>query len=407
MNRSSIVALLVFAAAWFGLINPAAAQKREGLALTPPMGWNSWNKFGCNVSEALIRQTADAMVASGMRDAGYRYIVIDDCWQVARDSMGFIVADPARFPGGMKALADYVHAKGLLFGLYSCAGEKTCGGRPGSRGHEFQDALQYAKWGVDYLKYDWCNTEGLSAVGAYTTMRDALYATGRPVVFSICEWGTNKPWEWAGNVGHLWRTTGDIAPVFDGEVNHGTWSSWGIMKIAEMRENIRQYAGPGHWNDPDMLEVGNGMSVNEDRAHFSLWCMMAAPLMAGNDLSAMSQATHDILCNREVIAVDQDSLGVQGYREAMNDSVEVWTKPLMNGSWAVCFLNRSSEPKKIDREWSSITTTDTVSQRSLKPGSTVYNVRDLWAGQDRGTTAKPVIATLYSHEVLMVRLTPR
>ncbi len=407
MTRPSLAALMVALVTLILFSSSAVAQKREGLALTPPMGWNSWNKFGCNVSEALIRQTADAMVASGMRDAGYRYVVIDDCWQVARDSMGFIVADPERFPSGMKALADYVHSKGLQFGLYSCAGDKTCGGRPGGRGHEYQDALTYAKWGVDYLKYDWCNTEGLSAPGAYTTMRNALYASGRPIVFSICEWGDNKPWEWAGNVGHLWRTTGDISAVFDGEVNHGTWSSWGVMKIAEMRKSIRQYAGPGHWNDPDMLEVGNGMSVSEDRAHFSLWCMMAAPLMAGNDLSAMSQASHDILCSKEVIALDQDSLGVQGYRLSSSDSVEVWVKPLMGGSWAVCFLNRSIAAKKIDVAWSSVTTSDSVSQRTLNPAATTYAVRNLWAKKDEGTTAKPVVATLPSHDVLMFRLSPR
>lgn len=407
MTRPLLPALMVAIVVLILFSSSGVAQKEEGLALTPPMGWNSWNKFGCNVSEALIRQTADAMVASGMRDAGYRYIVIDDCWQVARDSMGFIFADPERFPSGMKALADYVHSKGLLFGLYSCAGDKTCGGRPGGRGHEYQDALTYAKWGVDYLKYDWCNTEGLNAVGSYTTMRNALYASGRPIVFSICEWGDNKPWEWAGNVGHLWRTTGDISAVFDGEVNHGTWSSWGVMKIAEMRKNIRQFAGPGHWNDPDMLEVGNGMSVSEDRAHFSLWCMMAAPLMAGNDLSAMSQASHDILCNKEVIAIDQDSLGVQGYLLSSNDSVEVWVKPLIAGNWAVCFLNRSLVPKKIDYAWSGITTSDTVSQRTLNTTHTAYAVRDLWAKKDLGTTAKAVAATLPSHDVLLFRLTPR
>jgi len=383
------------------------AQKREGLALTPPMGWNSWNKFACDVNEALIRQTADAMVSSGMRDAGYRYIVIDDCWQVDRDSLGFIVADPLRFPSGIKALADYIHSKGLKFGIYSCAGSKTCGGRPGSRGHEYQDALTYAKWGVDYLKYDWCNTEGLNAVGAYTTMRDALYATGRPIVFSLCEWGDNKSWEWADTVGQLWRTTGDITAIFDGSVNHGTWSSWGVMKIVEMRPGIRKHAGPGHWNDPDMLEVGNGMTVNEDRAHFSLWCLMAAPLIAGNDVRAMSSDVHDILCNTEVIAVDQDSVGVQGYRQSINDSVEVWLKPMSHGDWAVGFLNRTLEPRKIAVQWSSIASTDTLSHRVLDPKGTAYTVRDLWAKKNRGTTSSPVNATLEPHAMMLFRLTPR
>src|SRR5512133_1497379 len=245
------------------------AQKFENLAPVPPMGWNSWNKFGCNVNEKMLREVADAMVSTGMKDAGYNYLVVDDCWHGQRDSLGFIQADPEHFPSGIKALTDYIHSKGLKFGIYSCAGNKTCAGRPASRGHEYQDALQYARWGVDYLKYDWCDTEGLNAPSAYTTMRDALFAAGRPIVFSLCEWGNNKPWEWGAKVGHLWRTTGDIAPCFDCEDNHGTWSSWGVMKILDMQKDLRQFAGPGHWNDPDMMEVGNGMKVNEDRAHFS------------------------------------------------------------------------------------------------------------------------------------------
>src|SRR5688500_18365850 len=192
------------------IVTTAFAQKYPGLAKTPPMGWNTWNKFACNIDEKLIRQAADEMVSSGLRDVGYTYIVIDDCWHGQRDSLGFIQPNAQTFPSGMKALADYIHSKGLKFGIYSDAGATTCGGRPGSRGHEYQDALTYARWGVDYLKYDWCNTEGLNPVGAYTTMRDALYKAGRPVVFSICEWGENKPWEWGKSVGHLWRTTGDI-----------------------------------------------------------------------------------------------------------------------------------------------------------------------------------------------------
>ena len=229
-------------------------------------------------SEGIVRETADAMVATGMRDAGYRYVIIDDCWQGERDADGFIQPDPERFPSGMKALADYVHAKGLKLGLYSDAGWTTCGDRPGSRGHEYQDALSYARWGIDYLKYDWCDTDGLNAEGAYQTMRDALEAAGRPIVFGICEWGDNQPWEWGKTIGHLWRTTGDIAPCFDCEVDHGDWSSWGVLRILDMQEGLRAHAGPGHWNDPDMLEVGNGMSEAEDRAHFSMWAMLAAPL---------------------------------------------------------------------------------------------------------------------------------
>ncbi len=380
------------------------SQKFQDLALTPPMGWNSWNNFGCDVNEELIRATADAMVASGMKDAGYAYVVIDDCWHGVRDSLGFIQANPQRFPSGMKALADYIHARGLKFGIYSGAGDKTCAGYPGSRGHEYQDALSYARWGVDYLKYDWCNTKGLNPEGAYTTMRDALFAAGSPIVFSMCEWGTHKPWEWSKDVGHLWRTTGDIAAVFDGVVDHGTWASWGVTKIVDARQDVRQYAGPGHWNDPDMLEVGNGMSPAEDRSHFTLWCMMAAPLMAGNDLRAMDKKTVEVLTNREVIAVDQDSLGTQGFRVETIDSVEVWAKPLAGGDWAVCFVNRSVGARKITYDWSMHPITDELSRRTLDTGKHTYGLRDLWRKAAAGTTKKELQESIQPHDVLAFRL---
>lgn len=406
MKHNSVYIGVVVSIICLSSPRPLQAQKFEGLALTPPMGWNSWNKFQCNVDERMIREIADAIVSSGMRDAGYQYVVIDDCWHGERDSAGFIHPDPLRFPSGMKALADYVHGKGLKFGIYSCAGIKTCGGRPGSRGHEYQDALSYASWGVDYLKYDWCNTSGLSAVGAYTTMRDALFAAGRPIVFSLCEWGDNQPWTWAKEIGHLWRITGDITNCFDCEVNHGAWSSWGVMKIVEMRKDIRKYAGPGHWNDPDMLEVGNGMSVSEDRSHFTLWCLLAAPLVAGNDLRGMSKETIQILTNREVIAIDQDSLGVQGFRyNDDEDGLEVWTKPLSHGDWAVCFLNRSAKTEKIDFDWSNHVIQDDLSGMALNTNEAVYAIRDLWKKKDLGTTKGKLDAEISSRDVLMLRLT--
>lgn len=380
------------------------AQKFEGLALTPPMGWNSWNTFGCDVNEGLIREMADAMVSSGMMDVGYRYIIIDDCWHGMRDSLGFIHPDSQRFPSGMKALADYIHIRGLKLGIYSCAGEKTCAGRPGSRDHEYQDARTYAQWGVDYLKYDWCNNTGLNSVVAYTTMRDALFAAGRPVVFSICEWGDTKAWEWGKDVGHLWRTTGDITDCYDCEVNHGTWSSWGIMKIVEMRKDIRQYAGPDHWNDPDMLEVGKSMSQSEDRAHFSLWCMMAAPLIAGNDLRNMKKETIEILTNVEMIAIDQDLLGIQGFRYDAKDDLEVWVKPLKDGEWAVCFLNRSTIPREMIFDWSKNVITDPVSRWALDPGITVYSIRNLWEKKEIGTTKSIFQAVIPVHDVVVLRL---
>jgi alpha-galactosidase len=383
----------------------AYGQKFDQLALTPPMGWNSWNKFACEINEDLIRQTADAMVATGLKDAGYQYVNIDDCWHGERDAQGFIHPDPKRFPSGMKALADYVHSKGLKLGLYSDAGWKTCGGKPGSRGREFQDAQTYAQWEVDYLKYDWCNAEALNAEGAYLTMRDALYAAGRPMVFSICEWGNQKPWLWGAKLGHLWRTTGDITAKFDGVEDHGTWKSSGILQILDMQLGLRQYAGPGHWNDPDMLEVGNGMSANEDRAHFSMWCMLAAPLIAGNDLRAMSKETLEILTNKDVIAVDQDPLGIQGFRFSTDGVLEIWFKPLANEAWAMCVLNRSPRAQKVVFDWKAKPVADDLSKREARFDAVKYSLRDLWTKKDRGTTEKPLDAEVPAHDVLVLRLT--
>jgi alpha-galactosidase len=380
--------------------------KYQGLALTPPMGWNSWNKFACNVDENMIKGMADAMVSSGMRDAGYVYLNIDDCWHGDRDSLGFIHPDAKRFPSGMKALADYVHSKGLKLGIYSDAGSLTCGGKPGSRGHEFQDAMMYAKWGIDYLKYDWCNTEGLKAQGAYMTIAAALQSAGRPIILSLCEWGQSDPWRWASNVGQLWRTTGDIGDKWEGLKSYGNWSALSAMKILESQDTLRKYAGPGHWNDPDMLEVGNGgMTTSENRAHFTMWAMIAAPLIAGNDLRNMSKETAEILMNKEVIAIDQDSLGIQGFKYAAKDSLETWVKPLKGGDWAVTFLNRKSEPQQVDFNWQNEVINDDLSRATLDAKQTVYKVRNLWAKKDIATTKKPLKATVPAHDVLTLRLT--
>ena len=290
----------------------------NGLALTPPMGWNSWNTFRLNINEDLVKEVADVMVEKGFKDAGYEYVVIDDGWQIRRDDEGNIIANPDKFPSGIKALADYVHSKGLKFGLYSDAGTLTCGGFPGSQGYEYQDARQYAAWGVDYLKYDWCNTGNQSAPDSYTLMRNALLMADRPIVFSICEWGTTKPWLWARDVGHLWRTTFDIRPCWDcGQRAHSKGvlieNFIGFTKILDQQVGLESYAGPGHWNDPDMLEVGNGdLTYDENKAHFSLWCILAAPLMLGNDVRTLKPEIHEILTNKEVIAVNQDPLGRQG-----------------------------------------------------------------------------------------------
>jgi alpha-galactosidase len=365
----------------------------NGLALTPPMGWNSWNKFGCNIDENLIRKEADALVSSGMRDAGYQYVVIDDCWQSSRDAKGNIVADPQRFSGGMQALADYVHERGLKFGLYSDAGTKTCAGRPGSRGYEYQDARQYAAWGVDYLKYDWCHTGSQNAHASYLVMSDALRATGRPIVFSLCEWGTSKPWTWARDIGNLWRSTGDIADSWEGKRDYRL----GVVTILDLVAELAPYAGPGHWNDPDMLEVGNGgMTDTEYRAHFSLWAILAAPLIAGNDMSTMNPATRAILTNREVIAIDQDPLGDQGRRVAKRAGQEVWARNLKGGSRAVVLLNRAEQPQTVTVDWESLG----------YPAGLSARIRDLWTGADlpkaRGQFAAPVA----SHGVVMILIRP-
>lgn len=384
----------------------AEAQKYKDLALTPPMGWNSWNTFQANISEKLVMQTVDSMIQSGMAAAGYTYIVLDDGWmKMERDTMGNLVADPAKFPHGMKAVSDYVHSKGLKFGLYNCAGTKTCGGYPGTRGYEYQDARLYASLGVDYLKFDWCSSDGLTAKEAYTTMSKALRIAGRPIVFSLCEWGNNKPWEWATEVGQLWRTTGDIYNCFDCIKNYGTCNGWGAVQIMDKQKDLRKYAGPGHWNDPDMMEVGNGMSDNEGRAHFSLWCMIAAPLIAGNDLRSMSRKTISILTNKEAIAIGQDSLGVQGYVYQQKDSVDTWIKPLRNNEVAVCFFNRSVQPVNINYNWKGNAVNDTLSKTMIDFNATTYAVRDIWAKKAVGTTDKIFATAVPVHDVIVLRLT--
>lgn len=397
-----ILTLLALAA---GFSNAAQAQKFDGLAATPQMGWNSWNTFACNINEQLIRDTADAMVKLGLKDAGYEYVNIDDCWHGKRDQDGVIHPDAERFPSGMKALADYVHGKGLKLGIYSDAGATTCGGRPGSRGHEYQDAITYAAWGIDYVKYDWCDTKGLNAVGAYTTMRDAIRSAGRPMLFSMCEWGDNKPWEWATEVGHSWRTTGDIYACWDCEFSHGSWSSLGVLRILDKQAGLRKYAGPGHWNDMDMLEVGMGMTEDEDRAHFAIWAMMASPLILGNDLRSMPESTRRILSNKDVIAINQDKAGIQAWKFMDAGQLEYWAKPLANNEWAVMLLNRGEQAASISYDWKAHQLSDDLSKREADFKQTVYHWRDIWGGKS-GDTSKKLEARVAPHSALLLHLKP-
>jgi alpha-galactosidase len=365
---------------------PAAALD-NGLALSPQMGFNNWNATHCGAdfNEDMVKGIADLFVSSGLKDAGYQYVNLDDCWAAKdRDANGDYVPNATRFPHGIKALADYVHSKGLKFGLYTSAGTMTCAQTmPGSLGHERQDAKLWASWGVDYLKYDNCNNEGQDAVKRYTAMRDALLATGRPILYSICEWGENKPWLWAKDVGNSWRTTGDIS---DGYAS--------MLSIVHQNMALAQYAGPGHWNDPDMLEVGNGgMTDTEYRSHFSLWSEMAAPLLIGSDLRTASAETMAILTNKEVIAVDQDALGVQGAPITTEGGRDVFVKPLKNGDRAVALFNESDSPQRIS----------TTASAAGLPSAPAYTVRDLWAHATT-ETAGAIAATVPAHGTVMVRV---
>jgi alpha-galactosidase len=356
------------------------------LAKTPPMGWNSWNHFATKIDDATVRAQADAMVLSGMRDAGYTYINIDDGWEKGRDQDGNIVPNE-KFPD-MKALADYVHSKGLKLGIYSSPGPKTCAGYEGSYKHEEQDAASYAKWGIDYLKYDWCSAGEVPELkadmkGTYKKMADALKRTGRPIVLSLCQYGYQNVWQWGAEVGgNLWRTTGDIEDKYTS-----------MAYIGFGQNGLEQYAGPGHWNDPDMLEVGNGgMSTDEYRTHMSLWAILAAPLLAGNDLTKMDASTIELLTNREVIAIDQDPLGKQGRRIWQEGPLEVWAKDLQGGDMAVGFFNRGYTQSAMKLPLSAL---------NIKGKA---GVRDVWKHQDLGKVAGELTANVPRHGVVMFRI---
>jgi len=349
------------------------------------MGWNSWNHFACNISEKTIRETAEKIVSSGLRDLGYKYVNLDDCWQVAREPVSNkIIADPATFPSGMKNLSDYIHSLGLKFGLYSDAGFKTCAGRPGSLGFEDIDAKTYAEWEVDYLKYDNCNHDGSSGkTHRYPTMRDALNKTGRPIFFSICEWGSEKPWEWGKETGNSWRTTGDISD---------SWDSF--IGILDQQVGLEKYSEIGAWNDPDMLEVGNGgMSINEYQAHFALWCVLKSPLLLGMDVNKITPEIMNIIGNEALIAINQDESGNPGYRASKDGNKEVWTTKLTGNNWAAVMLNRGNETAVIRTTFKDIGFT--------APGG---NVHDLIRNKNLGYFEQFYEIAVPAHSVEVIKL---
>jgi alpha-galactosidase len=378
------------------LFGGVASVGQVKTAATPPMGWNSWNHFAVRVTDADVRSAADMMVSTGMRDAGYVYVNVDDAWQGERDAQG-VLHPNKRFPN-MKALGDYIHSKGLKFGVYSSPGVKTCGGYAGSLDHEAQDAKMYADWGVDYLKYDLCSFEDEMKkvraahpddpeaakklmIAAYKKMGDALKATGRPILYSLCQYGVDQPWKWGPEVGaSMWRTTDDIDDSY-----------WRMITIGFSQAGLSKFAGPGHWNDPDMLEVGNGkMTEDEYKTHMSLWVILAAPLLAGNDLSKMSEADKNILMNKEAIAIDQDSLGKQGDRLYQSGDLDVWTKPLSGGRVAVGMFNRS---------WSNREVSVDLAEIGFKNGA---NVRDVWKQKDLGRRSGVVRDWIPKHGVTLL-----
>ncbi len=378
--RAAVVLLLLSRAALcLGLDN--------GLGRTPQMGWNSWNHFRCDITATVLEETADAFISTGLSKLGYEYVNVDDCWAKSRDAQGNVQPDPETFPD-MASLADYIHSKGLKFGLYSAAGNKTCQGRPGSLGYEIRDANSYAKWGVDYLKYDNCHNPGLPPMVRYPPMQKALNQTGRPIFYSVH--AVPNPITWDSLMCNSWRTTSDIKDywekmIYNAETNDQWWT----------------YSGPGGWNDPDMLEVGNGgMTVTEYETHFSLWCLMKAPLLIGCDVRNMSSDTLRILTNSEVIAVNQDPLGEQGHKvksvgkEGLEQ--EVWAGPLSDGAFAVLLLNKDTEVAQVTADWSDF---------GLDP-SVEAKVRDLWQHKDLGTMKGSVSVSVPSHGVAMYRITP-
>jgi alpha-galactosidase len=379
----------------------------SSLALTPPMGWNSWNTFGYNINESVVRETAEALVSTGLKDHGYEYIVIDDCWSIRdkRDANGDLIADPEKFPNGMQALADYVHGKGFKLGIYSDAAEMTCSGYPGSLGFEEQDAKLWASWGIDFLKYDYCHAplfDQAIAIERYTRMGEALRKSGREFLFSLCEWGNQSPHLWGRKVGgHMWRVSGD---VYDSWVNHhmNGWHSIGIDVSIDIAQDVHAYGGPGGWNDLDMLVVGlkgkgqiegNGMSFLEYQTHMSVWVMACSPLMIGCDVRSLDSETVSLLMNREVLDVNQDVLGIPARRVKQTGTCDIWTKPLADSSIAVTVINRGSRAADV-----------TLTARDIAMFDTPKLARNLWTQRDTADFKTELPLNVKPHETVLLKV---
>jgi alpha-galactosidase len=371
------------------LVDSALAQSSK-VSPTPPMGWNTWYAFGCHVTESDVKATVNAMASNGIKAAGYEYVSLDDCWQGKRDAKGYIHPNE-RFPD-MKSLGKYIHSRGFKFGIYSSPGPKTCGGYPGSYGYEEKDAETYANWGVDFLKYDWCSAQKVykpSQIEAvYEKMHKAILHAGRPVVYSLCEYGMEAPWIWGPKIGaNLWRTTGDVSNKIDFQEYER------MMFVGFGQEGLQHYAGPNHWNDPDFLQIGNrGLNLNEDRTQMSLWCLLAAPLFSSTNLSKLTSAQLAILTNTEVIAVDQDRKGIQGYRVSQIGPVQVWVKPLSRKRMAVGLFNSGESPLPASVNFSHIGFPHPV------------HVRDLWEKKDLGVFKNSFRAMVPKHGVVLIEI---
>ncbi|WP_160319535.1 glycoside hydrolase family 27 protein [Herpetosiphon geysericola] len=384
------------------------STSEQPLAPTPPMGWNSWNMFGSTIHEDSVRATADVIVSSGLKDLGYNYVVIDDCWstKVGRDGNGDLVADPEKFPSGIKALADYIHSLGLKIGIYSDAAHLTCASYPGSFGFEEQDAQLWASWGIDFLKYDFCfaPTDQATAIDRYTRMGEALRKTNRQFLYSLCEWGGRSPQLWGRSVGgHMWRVTGDIFDSWvDIWVAPHKYYGLGIDTAIDIAANLAEYAGPDAWNDLDMLVVGlkgkgqisgGGLSFIEYQTHMSLWVMACSPLMIGCDIRNMDRDTTSLLTNREVLAVNQDLLGIAGRRVRQIGTCEIWKKPLADGSVAVALINRGANGSDLSLRACDIGLLDTPK-----------SVRNLWTQEDIAEFGEAWQTRIQPHETLLLKI---